>query len=145
MKCAVMLGMALAAAAAWANEIEYLWPKDAMPDRQSHQIAALTCDVKRPGFVRSEHVEPYLEWYDRPAGSPSNDVCVMLISGGGYNAQCDEMDALAEEGRIFMIEPSEPVTVARVEGDMEKLGALYWLGYNDGKRTLEALKAYLNN
>lgn len=61
-----------------------------------------------------------------------------------YNAQCDEMDVLAREGRIFMIEPSEPVTVARVEGDMEKLGALYWLGYNDGKRTLETLKAYLN-
>ena len=61
-----------------------------------------------------------------------------------YNAQCDEMDRLAEEGRIFMIEPSEPVTVARVEGDMEKLGALYWLGYHDGEQTLEALKAYLN-
>ena len=61
-----------------------------------------------------------------------------------YNAQCDEMDRLAEEGRIFMIEPSEPVTVARVEGDMEKLGALYWLGYRDGEQTLEALKAYLN-
>ncbi len=89
MKWAVMLGMALAAAAAGANEIEYLWPKGAMPDRQSHQIAALTCDVKRPGFVRSEHVEPYLEWYDRPAGLPSNDVCVILISGGGYNVQCD--------------------------------------------------------
>lgn len=62
-----------------------------------------------------------------------------------YNAQCDEMDALAHEGRIFMIEPSEPVTVARVESDMEKLGALYWLGYNDSKRTLEALRSYLNN
>ena len=61
-----------------------------------------------------------------------------------YNTQCDEMDRLAEEGRIFMIEPSEPVTVARVEGDMEKLGALYWLGYRDGERMLGALTDYLN-
>ena len=61
-----------------------------------------------------------------------------------YNAQCDEMDRLSEEGSIFMVEPSEPVTVARVEGDMEKLGALYWLGYNDGKHTLEALRSYLS-
>lgn len=60
-----------------------------------------------------------------------------------YNAQYDEMDRLAEEGRIFLAEPSQPVTVARVEGDMEKLGDLYWLGYNDGMNTLESLKKYL--
>ena len=64
-------------------------------------------------------------------------------SSARYNRQCDEMERLAEEGRIFMVEPSEPVTVGRVEGDMEKLGALYWLGYHDGDRTLEALKSYL--
>ena len=62
-----------------------------------------------------------------------------------YNEQCDEMERLSKEGRIFMIEPSEPVTVARVEGDMEKLGNLYWLGYHDAERTLEALKNYLDN
>lgn len=60
-----------------------------------------------------------------------------------YNRQCDEMDRLSEEGRIFVIEPSEPVNVARVEGDMEKLGALYWLGYHDAEEKLEALKDYL--
>ena len=53
------------------------------------------------------------------------------------------MDRLSEEGRIFVIEPSEPVNVARVEGDMEKLGALYWLGYHDAEEKLEALKDYL--
>ena len=31
MKYAVVLGMALAAVAARANEVEYLWPKGAMP------------------------------------------------------------------------------------------------------------------
>ena len=89
MKHAVVLGMALAAVAARANEVEYLWPKGAMPDRQDHQIAALTCDADRKDFVRAEHTEPFLEWYDRPAGSPSNDVCVILVSGGGYYCQCD--------------------------------------------------------
>ena len=61
-----------------------------------------------------------------------------------YNEQCDEMDRLSKEGRIFMIEPSECVTVSRLESDMEKLGKLYWLGYNDGLKTLESLKNYLN-
>ena len=68
--------------ACFANEREYIWPKDRMPDRQAHQVAALTCE-------REKGTEPYIEWYDRPAGSPSNDVCVILISGGGYSCQCD--------------------------------------------------------
>ena len=64
-------------------------------------------------------------------------------SSARYNRQCDEMERLAEEGRLFMVEPSESVTVGRVEGDMEKLGALYWLGYHDGEKTLGALREYL--
>ena len=82
MKHLMLSALFFSAFFALANEREYLWPKDKMPDRQAHQIAALT-DEKEKG------TEPYLEWYDRPAGSPSNDVCVILISGGGYYNQCD--------------------------------------------------------
>ncbi len=60
-----------------------------------------------------------------------------------YNEEYDEIDRLRDEGRAFVIEPSEVVTVSRVEGDMEKLGALYWLGYNDGAKTLDSLIKYL--
>ncbi len=89
MKRILLVAAVAAAGIANANEKQYLWPKDKMPDRQGHQIAALTCDSEAPGFVRAENTEPFIEWYDRPAGSPSNDVCVILISGGGYNNQCD--------------------------------------------------------
>ncbi len=65
-------------------------------------------------------------------------------SSEAYNAQCDEIDELSKSGRIFVIAPSEPVTVTRVEGDMEKLGHLYWLGYRDALSQLDALKEYLN-
>ena len=54
-----------------------------------------------------------------------------------------KIDQLEKDGRIFVIAPSEPVTVKRVEGDMDKLGNLYWLGYNDAKRNLFALTKYL--
>ena len=64
-------------------------------------------------------------------------------SPAAYNRQCDEIERLEKEGRIFVIAPSEKVTVSRVEGDMEKLGNLYWLGYNDGLKNLEALRNYL--
>ncbi len=61
-----------------------------------------------------------------------------------YNETCDRMDTLTEEGRIFRISPSKPVTVSRLEGDMEKLGELYWLGYHDAEEQIEELKTYLN-
>ena len=50
-----------------------------------------------------------------------------------YNHQCDELLRLEAEGRIFTIAPSEPVTVSRLEGDLEKLGSLYELGLRDAR------------
>lgn len=60
-----------------------------------------------------------------------------------YNKQLDELDELAKEGTIHVIAPSEVVTVSRVDGDMEKLGNLYWLGYNDAAKGFSDLRRYL--
>ena len=60
-----------------------------------------------------------------------------------YNHQCDEIEWLHSEGRLLRMAPSEPVDVARLEGDMEKLGDLYWLGWNDCNERLDEMKAYL--
>ena len=62
-----------------------------------------------------------------------------------YNEDCDLMETAISEGLMFRISPSEPVQVSRLEGDMEKLGALYYLGYNDAKNALPALLKYLNS
>lgn len=67
----------------------------------------------------------------------------LLESNDFYNYECDEMERLAKEGRIYMIAPSGPVEVSRLEGDMEKLGELYYMGYNDGKKQINAIKKYL--
>jgi predicted patatin/cPLA2 family phospholipase len=61
-----------------------------------------------------------------------------------YNYQCEDMNRLEKQGRIFVISPSQPVTVGRLERDMEKLGALYYLGYTDTQNRLDELKEYLN-
>lgn len=61
-----------------------------------------------------------------------------------YNRECDEIAALAAEGRVFVIAPSQPVRIGRLEPDMDKLGDLYYLGYDDGKRQIEMLRSYLN-
>ena len=52
-----------------------------------------------------------------------------------------EEKALA--GEIFLIAPSRPVTVTRFDGDMDKLGALYLLGFSDMKSRLAELRGYL--
>lgn len=60
-----------------------------------------------------------------------------------YNSLCDELEELEKEGRIFVLAPTRPIAVSRVEGNMEKLGALYWQGYTDALNCLDGLSAYL--
>ena len=67
----------------------------------------------------------------------------LINSNADYNRQCDELERLAAEGRIFLITPSENITVSRLEGDMEKLGHVYNMGYNDAKNELVRLREYL--
>ena len=69
----------------------------------------------------------------------------LINSNADYNRQCDELEKLADEGRIFLITPSEAIDISRLEGDMEKLGHLYHMGYNDAKANLPALREYLSN
>ena len=65
-------------------------------------------------------------------------------SNADYNRACDDLDRLSAEGRIFVIAPSRSMAIGRMEKDLEKLGDWYWLGYEDGKAQLEALKTYLS-
>lgn len=60
-----------------------------------------------------------------------------------YFEECEKIDKLSREGRVFVIAPSKKVEVSAVESNMEKLGELYFLGTNDMKRNLPALKNYL--
>ncbi len=69
---------------------------------------------------------------------------VLAGSHARYNQDCEEMDCLADTGRAFVIAPSKSIPVRRLEPDMEKLGALYHLGYEDGQRAVDDLKRYLN-
>ena len=61
-----------------------------------------------------------------------------------YNDDCERMNQLEKEGRIYVIAPSQPVTVGRLETDMEKLGALYEMGLNDARQAVDGIRAYLN-
>lgn len=60
-----------------------------------------------------------------------------------FNRVSDELDKRSGDGSVFVIEPSREVEVTRFEGDMNKLGDLYYLGYDDALAKLDALKEYL--
>lgn len=62
-----------------------------------------------------------------------------------FNTMVDMLEKKSDSGEIFLIAPSKPVTVTRFDGDMDKLGALYWLGYHDMKNRLNELRDYLNS
>ena len=64
-------------------------------------------------------------------------------SYANYNKECDRIEQLEKDGRIFVFYPSEPVDVGHVERDMEKLGQLYYRGVDDAKAQLPGLRAYL--
>ena len=60
-----------------------------------------------------------------------------------FNRMTDELYEEDQAGNVFVMAPSKEVTVSRFEGDMDKLGDLYWLGYHDMERRLDELKEYL--
>lgn len=73
----------------------------------------------------------------------------LLESMQGTNERFNDMVEMLEEksarGDIFLIAPSKPVEVTRFDGDMDKLGALYWLGFRDMKGRLSELREYLEH
>lgn len=72
-----------------AIEREFVWPKGKMPNRQAHQIAAMTDEAGRKDFNADKHRIAYLEWFDAPAKEIRNGGCMILISGGSYEVCCD--------------------------------------------------------
>lgn len=65
----------------------------------------------------------------------------------GVNAKANqdeqELMMLEEDGRLINIYPSKDLGVSHLEKDVEKLGELYWLGYNDTLSAMPRIKAYL--
>ena len=70
------------------GEREYIWPEGKIPDFQPHQIAAKTGEKAKPGFNADDFRRPYIDWYD-PNPDCKTDLCLVTVSGGGFNSCCD--------------------------------------------------------
>lgn len=60
-----------------------------------------------------------------------------------YNRIQEELERLEAQGRIFIIRPSRPVEVSRLEQDVRKIRALYEEGRRIAEETMPALRQYL--
>ncbi len=83
-----------------AGERQVVWPKGKMPDRQGHQIAAMTDEAGTKDFNPDKHRVAYLEWFDAPAEEVRNGGCMILISGGSYQNCCD-VRLIKEWNKVF--------------------------------------------
>lgn len=61
-----------------------------------------------------------------------------------YNQTLDEIAKSQRENKVFVIRPSKPVSISRLERDEKKLKDLYQLGYNDAAEQFIKLKEFIN-
>lgn len=61
-----------------------------------------------------------------------------------YNQSLDLVNELAEEDKIFVIQPSKKMKIGRLEKNPQVLKSMYQLGVSDGAVRLEALQEYLS-
>ncbi|MCD7954945.1 MAG: patatin family protein [Lachnospiraceae bacterium] len=60
-----------------------------------------------------------------------------------YNDAVDALKEYEADGRTFVIRPSSPIEIGRMESDPSKLQEVYELGLADGEARIVALRSYL--
>ena len=60
-----------------------------------------------------------------------------------YNETLEEIEALKQQGKVFVIQPQKPVTIGRLEKNRSELHALYRVGVEDGAAQAEALREFM--
>lgn len=61
-----------------------------------------------------------------------------------YNETLDELKRLEKAGSVYIIRPRKPVTISRLEKNLDKLYALYREGYEDAQFHFDKMTAFIN-
>ena len=60
-----------------------------------------------------------------------------------YNRRIEQIHHLEREGKVFVLRPSEEITISRLEKDPARLEQVYNLGLNDATGQWQTLEEYL--
>lgn len=119
-----------------ATRIPYGWAKDESGEKKIIVVKTREREFRRSGKI--PRLTKYL-YKDYP-----NLVESLERANDDFNALNEELYKEEAKGNIFLMAPSQKVEVTRFEGDMEKLGNLYWLGYHDMEKRIPELLEYLS-
>lgn len=72
-----------------------------------------------------------------------NFIKAICLRHNHYNSELADLKALAERGKILLIQPSESLKISRMEKDKEKIKAMYELGRKDALAALPKIKKFL--
>ena len=61
-----------------------------------------------------------------------------------YNRTLNKLKKLEQEGSVFIIRPSKPVTISRLEKNLDKLYELYQEGYQDAQNQYDNMMKFIN-
>lgn len=101
--------------------------------------------LTRPkGYRKSPHSKLFRLAMKRSFRHSPAFLDTLLHSPQRYNRMMDDIDQLEADGSIFVIRPSEPVSVSRTERNLQKLQNLFLLGRSDAQQKLSSLQDYLH-
>ncbi len=117
-----------------SDSIPYEWMSEQGCDKL---IVVLTRDVTyRKEPTSSRLVNTYYRKYPQMAETLINRYKV-------YNDKVEKLIEWEKQGKAFVIRPSEPITIKKMEKDPEKLQELYEFGIRDANNKMNELIAYL--
>lgn len=99
--------------------------------------------TRQKGFRKTLPGQRMVNLYDDFYGDRPLFLEAMLTQEVRYNALMDEIDALEEAGKIFVLRPVDPVDIGRFEKSTEKLLDLYNRGRREMRDRLPDLVQYL--
>ena len=60
-----------------------------------------------------------------------------------YNEQLRYVEEQEKQGNVYVIRPAKPLDCSSMDKDTAKLEAIYQLGYRQGQKEIEKVKAFL--
>lgn len=99
--------------------------------------------TRHKGFRKTMPGQRMINLYDDFYGDKTLFLATLLTQEVRYNALMDQIDALEEAGKIFVLRPAQPIEIGRFEKNTERLLDLYNRGRREMREQLDALQTYL--
>lgn len=116
------------------DSIPYAW---SITSGYEKNIVILT---REANYVRKPYASIILKKYQKTYPKFAEQLASHHIR---YDEQLEKLKQLEAEGKAFVIRPSKPITIGRIEKNPDRLQEVYELGVADGLACIEALKQYM--